>query len=108
MGTLAARVRESTLARHLFLLGLGIVLVVVLTNAFTDYHNYQLAQLGAYICAAAGLTVLTGGNGQVSLGHAALMAIGGYTVALMQTRFDNHGISGQWVLPLSLLIGTAV
>lgn len=104
----AFSLRGSTLARHLFLLGLGIVLVVVVTNQVADFHNYELAQLGAYICAAAGLTVLTGGNGQVSLGHAALMAIGGYTVALMQARFTDHGVSGPWVLPLSLLIGTAV
>lgn len=108
MGVVAVRVRASTLARHMFLLGLGIVLVVVITAQVSDYHNYELAQLGAYICAAAGLTVLTGGNGQVSLGHAALMAIGGYTVALMQNHFATHGVTGQWVLPLSLMIGVAV
>ena len=33
--------------------------------------------------AAAGLTVLTGLNGQISLGHGALMAIGAYTTALL-------------------------
>ncbi|MEO8888444.1 MAG: branched-chain amino acid ABC transporter permease, partial [Jatrophihabitantaceae bacterium] len=108
MGTLTARFRESTLARHLFLLGLGIIVVVLVTNQVADFDNYQLAQLGAYVCAAAGLTMLTGGNGQVSLGHAALMAIGGYTVALMQMRFTSHGVTGVWVLPVSLLIGTVV
>ena len=33
--------------------------------------------------AAGGLTVLTGLNGQISLGHGALMAIGAYTTALL-------------------------
>jgi branched-chain amino acid transport system permease protein len=32
-------------------------------------------------CAVAGLTVLTGLNGQISLGHGALMAVGAYTTA---------------------------
>ena len=32
--------------------------------------------------AAGGLTVLTGLNGQISLGHGALMAVGAYTTAL--------------------------
>jgi branched-chain amino acid transport system permease protein len=100
--------RSSTLARHVALLVVGIGLVVLITSQFNDFHNYQLGQLGAYICAAAGLTVLIGGNGQISLGHAALMAIGGYTVAITQTRFSDHGVTGQWVLPLSLLIGVAV
>jgi branched-chain amino acid transport system permease protein len=108
MGRVVAALRASTLARHLLLLALGVVFVVVLTDWFSDFHDYQLATLGAYLCAVAGLTVLTGTNGQVSLGHAALMAIGGYTVALMQMRFADNGVSGVWVLPLSLLIGMVV
>jgi branched-chain amino acid transport system permease protein len=108
MGRVVGALRASTLVRHLLLLALGVVFVIVLTDTFSDFHDYQLATLGAYLCAVAGLTVLTGTNGQVSLGHAALMAIGGYTVALMQMRFSDDGVSGVWVLPLSLLIGTAV
>jgi branched-chain amino acid transport system permease protein len=97
-----------TLPRHLVLLALGAVGLILLTGLVSDFQNYQLAQLGAYVCAAAGLTVLTGGNGQVSLGHAALMAIGAYTVAVLQTDFADAGVTGQWVLPLSLLAATAV
>jgi branched-chain amino acid transport system permease protein len=100
--------RGSTLARHLGLLLLGVVFVLVLTGWFSDFHDYQLATLGAYLCAVAGLTVLTGSSGQVSLGHAALMAIGGYTVALLQARLTDAGVSGVWVLPMSLLTGLVV
>jgi branched-chain amino acid transport system permease protein len=100
-------VGRSTLARHLVLLALGALLVLILTAAVPDFHNFELAKLGAYICAAAGLTVLVGINGQVSLGHAALMAIGGYTVAVTQMRFSEHAVTGLWVLPVSLLIGMA-
>jgi branched-chain amino acid transport system permease protein len=95
----------STLLRHLALLAGGVALVIVLTASVSGYQNYQLATFGAYLCAVAGLTVLTGTNGQVSLGHAALMAIGGYTVALMQTRFTDNAVTGVWVLPVSLLVG---
>lgn len=101
-------VRDSTLLRHLGLAVLGVGLVVLLTGQLSSFHNYQLSTLGAYICAVAGLTVLTGANGQVSLGHAAFMAIGGYTVALMQKRFTDHGVGGVWVLPVSLLLGLVV
>ena len=82
--------------------------MIALTAWLSDFHDYQLATLGAYLCAIAGLTVLTGSNGQVSLGHAALMAIGGYTVALLQTRFADDGVTGVWVLPVSLLAGVVV
>lgn len=102
------RLPRSTLIRHFALLVLGVILVLLLTDLVSDYRAYQLAQLGAYLCAAAGLTILVGANGQVSLGHAALMAIGAYTVALLQTHFANAAVTGQWVLPLSLLAGTAV
>ncbi len=108
MGRVLDLVRASTLVRHLALLGLGVAFVVLVTAWFSDFHDYQLATLGAYLCAAAGLTVLTGLNGQVSLGHAALMAIGGYTVALLQMHFANQGTTGVWVLPVSLLAGAAV
>ncbi len=109
MGALGRSVLgRSTLIRHVLLLVLGVLVVIVLTGQLSSFHNYELASLGAYICAAAGLTVLTGLNGQVSLGHAALMAIGGYTVALLQQRFSDQGVHGLWVLPVSLLGGVVV
>ena len=100
--------QRPTLVRHLVLLVIGVALVLAITAWFSSYNNYQLATLGAYLCAAAGLTVLTGSNGQVSLGHAALMAIGGYTVALLQNHFSDSGVTGVWVLPLSLILGAVV
>lgn len=56
--------------------------VLALTYLLPPFQVYQLATIGAYLCVTAGLTVLTGLNGQLSLGHGALMAVGGYTVAL--------------------------
>ena len=50
--------------------------------------------MAAYLCATAGLTVLVGATGQLSLGHAALMAVGGYGFALTRNAlpFDDRAI----------------
>jgi branched-chain amino acid transport system permease protein len=98
----------STAARHLPALAIGILAVVALTAVVPDYQYQHLGVLGADVAAAAGLTVLTGLNGQISLGHGALMAIGGYTVALLQGRESDAGVTGLWVLPSSLLAATLV
>ncbi|MFI5844287.1 branched-chain amino acid ABC transporter permease [Catenuloplanes sp. NPDC051500] len=73
------------------------VALLGLTYLLPSFQNYQLATVAAYLCATAGLTVLTGLCGQLSLGHGALMATGAYTVALMQEAFGS--------LPLSLAAG---
>jgi branched-chain amino acid transport system permease protein len=58
-------------------------LLFALSEGIGAYRNTQLAQ-GAYLFAVlAGLTVLAGLSGKISLGHGALMAIGAYTVALL-------------------------
>ncbi|HVU71708.1 MAG TPA: branched-chain amino acid ABC transporter permease [Mycobacteriales bacterium] len=99
---------RSTLFRHLLLTLVGAALLVLLTQQVSTFHDYELAEVGAFVCVTAGLTVLTGLNGQISLGHAALMAVGGYTVALLQQQFSDQGTTGIWVLPLSLVGGVVV
>jgi branched-chain amino acid transport system permease protein len=81
------------------------VLLYGLTWVLPPFRDYQLATVAAYLCAAAGLTVLTGLTGQVSLGHGALVAAGAYTVALLQ---NAYGDTGRWMLPVSLLAGVVV
>ena len=44
---------------------------------------YQLTFAGAYAIAILGLVILIGQSGQISLGHGAFMAVGGYTVAVL-------------------------
>ena len=84
------RQKSSQLSRLVPLLVViaGAIVVVALTYLLPPFRNYQLATIGAYLCVTAGLTVLTGLNGQLSLGHGALMATGAYTVALWQNKFD--------------------
>ncbi|QGN48155.1 branched-chain amino acid ABC transporter permease [Micromonospora sp. WMMD558] len=98
----------STLLRHLILAVLAGTVVVLVTNQLEPYQNLQVARVCAFLCVTAGYTVLVGLNGQLSLGHGALMATGAYTVALTRQAFDERAVQGRWVLPLSLLLAVAV
>jgi branched-chain amino acid transport system permease protein len=74
---------RNTLLRHLLVLVLCAVGAVVLLESTDLGFNAQIGYVAFYAIAAGGLTVLTGLNGQISLGHGALMAVGGYTTALL-------------------------
>lgn len=94
---------KSTLLRHLVVLLLSAVGAVILLEVTDPYTNSQLASLTYYAIAAGGLTVLTGMNGQISLGHGALMAVGAYTTALFL------GVDGEPLpLPVILLVAIAL
>lgn len=81
--SLVKRVRRIALARSLALaVGCGLILLLC-TEVFSDYRNTQLATGAYYFAALAGLTVLAGQSGKISLGHGALMAVGAYTSALL-------------------------
>jgi branched-chain amino acid transport system permease protein len=98
---------RSTLLRHLLLALVAGGALVALTYVLPPFRNYQLATVGAYLCVTAGLTVLTGLNGQLSLGHGALMATGAYTVALAQNALVDRGVTAQWTLLVSLAAAVA-
>ena len=81
--------RVRTLVRsHLVLAALSLVAIVLVLTAVDDFRAVQLTQMAYLALAAGGLTVLTGLNGQISLGHGALMAIGAYTTALLLQDAD--------------------
>jgi branched-chain amino acid transport system permease protein len=52
------------------------------------YDVSLVAQVGIFFIAVLGLNILTGYTGQISIGHGAFMAIGGYTTAVMSR--DHH------------------
>src|SRR5690606_34064320 len=58
-----------------------LVLAIAGTFLLDPYRNYLLATLAAYVCGTAGLSLLVGRTGQLSLGHAAFMAAGAYGFA---------------------------
>lgn len=110
--SLVDRWLARTLPRHLGLVAVAAAGVLAASYALEPFRLFQLATVAAYLCATAGLTILTGLNGQLSLGHGALMAVGAYTLALSQTALADAGATGGWFLPLSLaaavLVTTAV
>lgn len=74
---------SSTLVRHLLLMLLAFIGIAVLLETLPPFRGTQLAAMAYFVPAVAGLTVLTGINGQISLGHGALMACGAYTTAVL-------------------------
>ncbi|MBV9853814.1 MAG: branched-chain amino acid ABC transporter permease [Streptosporangiaceae bacterium] len=71
------------MSRHLGAAALVAILVALLSIRLTQFRDFQMAQVAVYVTAVAGLTVLTGLSGQISLGNGAFMAIGGYGTALL-------------------------
>jgi branched-chain amino acid transport system permease protein len=77
------------------------VLVALLPLALDDFQASQYAYVGIYFIAICGLNILTGYAGQISLGHGAFMAIGGYTTAVLAAK---EGIPYVWTIPLAGLV----
>ena len=78
--------------------GAGVIVLVVLPFVIGDFRTVQLATVGAYFIAILGLDVLTGHSGQISLGHGAFMAVGGYTTAILMSQ---HGVRDLLTIPIA-------
>ena len=77
--------------RHLPALGSLVAVCAVLAALpflLSAYHVALAAQVGIFFIAVLGLNILTGYTGQISIGHGAFMAIGGYTTAVLSR--DHH------------------
>lgn len=60
---------------------------LLLPLLLSDYRTFQFTLVLVYALALLGLNILTGYNGQISLGHGAFYAIGAYAAAILITRF---------------------
>jgi branched-chain amino acid transport system permease protein len=78
-----------------------VAVVVFLPRLVSDFRSYELAFVGIYFIALIGLNILTGYNGQISLGHGAFMAVGGYTTAILTV---DHGVRDVWTIPIAGLV----
>jgi branched-chain amino acid transport system permease protein len=85
-----------TLVRHLAAAIVAAAVLVALSIQLGGYRDYQMAEVAAYVTAVAGLTVLIGLSGQISIGNGAFMAIGAYGGALLLVHLN-------WPLELVLL-----
>ncbi len=111
--TEAAEARESAAtafpaAAHagpgrLRLVGPMVVLAVALAlpEFVSGFRLFQFTQVLIYAIALLGLNMLTGYNGQFSLGHGAFYGIGAYTTAIMIDRWD---IGYGWTIPVAGVI----
>jgi len=64
-----------------------LVLACVLPFAVSNYRVFQFTLVLVYAVALLGLNMLTGYNGQISLGHGAFYAIGAYVAAILMDKF---------------------
>ena len=81
--------RELTIA--------ALVLVALALPWFaTSFVTFQLTQVLIYALAILGLNLLTGFNGQFSLGHSAFYGIGAYTAAILM---HNYEVAYYWTIP---------
>ena len=90
--------------------GALVVFVAVLPAFVSDFKAQQYAYVAIYLIALLGLNVLTGYTGQISLGHGAFMAIGGYTTAILMAGNEQFGgaigggLKDVWTLPFAALV----
>src|SRR5688572_16793090 len=78
-----------------------VVLVAVaclLPFVMSGFRLFQFTQVYIYAIALMGLNLLTGYNGQFSLGHGAFYAIGAYTSAIMMDRWN---VPYGWTIPVA-------
>lgn len=98
---------RALLRSHLVVAALGVAVIVLVLTTVNDFRAVQLTQMAYLGIAAGGLTVLTGLNGQISLGHGALMAIGAYTTALL-LQDDQPALPLLAILLLATLVTVVV
>jgi branched-chain amino acid transport system permease protein len=92
--------RRRSLGIALWLLMAAAVLAVYTfaPRFVSDFHSRDLARAGVFFIAIVGLNLLTGYTGQISLGHGALMAVGGYTTAALVVHEHWRDV---WTIPLA-------
>jgi branched-chain amino acid transport system permease protein len=82
-------------------LAVGAVAVILLPRHVDRVSDIDLAEMGVYFIAILGLNIVTGYTGQISLGHGAFMAVGGYTTAILVA---DYGVRDLWTIPLAGLV----
>jgi branched-chain amino acid transport system permease protein len=89
------------------IIGLAALLLAACALPFlvSNYHTFQLTLVLVYAIALLGLNILTGYNGQISLGHGAFYAIGAYIAAVLMDKF---GVPYYLTVPVAGVVCLAV
>jgi branched-chain amino acid transport system permease protein len=78
------------------LIAATIAVALVIPFVLKSFFVFQLTLVMVYGLAILGLNLLTGFNGQFSLGHSAFYGIGAYTAAILMEQLD---LAYYWTLP---------
>jgi branched-chain amino acid transport system permease protein len=84
--------------------GLAVLVVAVaaiLPLFLSGFRLFQFTQVFIYAISLMGLNLLTGYNGQISLGHGAFYALGAYTTAIL---IEHFGVGYGWTIPVAGLL----
>jgi len=76
----------------------AIAAACLLPFLLSNFRLFQFTQVFIYAIALLGLNILTGFNGQISLGHGAFYALGAYTTAIM---IDKWSVPYGWTIPVA-------
>jgi branched-chain amino acid transport system permease protein len=87
--------------RHLTLAAAGGAFFFAVTSVVGSFNDFQVAQIGIDAVAIAGLTLLTGANGQISLGQGAFVMVGAYAAGIILVHTTLP-------IALALLVAVAV
>ena len=93
--------RKSTLIQYIII----VMILFVLPFLLPEYLHSMLGKIYIFAIFAMGLNLVLGYTGLISLGHAAYLGVGGYTVGIFMTHF---GIDGLLVLFLSAIFMSAI
>ncbi|MBU0515389.1 MAG: branched-chain amino acid ABC transporter permease [Proteobacteria bacterium] len=88
-----------------FWLAVGAILLVILPMITSSSVILVANLICIYVIGAVGLNLLTGFTGQISLGHAGIMGVGGFTCAILVYKL---GLPYLLALPASGLMAAAV
>ena len=83
------------------LAAVALAVALVLPFTLSNFRLFQFSQVYIYAIALLGLNILTGFNGQISLGHGAFYAVGAYTTAIM---LDQWNVPYGWTIPVAGVI----
>jgi branched-chain amino acid transport system permease protein len=79
----------------------AVALACMLPFVLSNFRVFQFTQVYIYAIALLGLNMLTGYNGQISLGHGAFFAVGAYVAAIMMQQW---GIGYGWTIPAAAVV----
>lgn len=99
----AAPARPDAPTGSLAWLAVPAMVLLAMAPAFLveSFRLFQLTSVVIYAVAILGLNIVTGYNGQISLGHGAFYAVGAYTTAILMASF---GLPYWATLPVSAAV----